>query len=76
MGGISSTMDVVEFLMAGAAAVMVGTITFQYPRRMQEIVAELPEVITELGFDCLQDVVGSALPGRSNASSMMEAEYE
>ncbi|PSR32822.1 MAG: dihydroorotate dehydrogenase [Sulfobacillus benefaciens] len=76
MGGISSTMDVVEFLMAGAAAVMVGTITFQYPRRMQEIVAELPEVISELGFDGLSDVVGSALPGRSHAAPVMVEDYE
>ncbi|MCL5971659.1 MAG: dihydroorotate dehydrogenase [Firmicutes bacterium] len=76
MGGISSAVDVVEFLMAGASAVMVGTVTFQYPRRMQEIVAELPEIIKELGFDRLQDVVGSALPGKSNAAHVMEEECQ
>lgn len=64
MGGIQSAEDVLEFLMAGAQAVMVGTITFQHPRRMLEIIAELPQVLVRYGFESLNEAVGSALMGR------------
>lgn len=61
MGGIQSAQDVLEFLMAGAAAVMVGTITFQHPQRMQEIIDQLPAVLTNHGFGSPRDAVGVAL---------------
>lgn len=62
MGGITSAEDVLEFLMAGAAAIMVGTITFQHPNRMQEIIEDLPQVLSRYGFDSVQHAVGAALP--------------
>ncbi len=64
MGGITTASDVVEFLMAGAHAVMVGTVTFQYPRRMQEIVAQLPDELLRWGFSSVQEAVGAALPSK------------
>lgn len=60
MGGISCAEDVLEFLMAGASAVMVGTITFQHPERMQEIIRQLPGVLTRYGFSQMKDAVGVA----------------
>jgi dihydroorotate dehydrogenase (NAD+) catalytic subunit len=63
MGGIQSAEDVLEFLMAGAAAVMVGTITFQHPERMMEIIDELPTVLCRYGFDSLKSAVGAAQAG-------------
>jgi dihydroorotate dehydrogenase (NAD+) catalytic subunit len=39
MGGISSTEDALEFLMAGAAAIQVGTATFSRPTTMVEVIA-------------------------------------
>jgi len=39
MGGISTANDALEFLMAGAAAIQVGSATFAHPQTMQEIIA-------------------------------------
>ena len=64
MGGIESAEDVLEFLMAGAQAVMVGTITFQHPDRMLKIIEALPNVLTAYGFASLREAVGAALPLR------------
>lgn len=64
MGGIESPEDVLEFLMAGAHAVMVGTVTFQHPERMLEIIDALPNVLQANGFASLQEAVGAALPSR------------
>lgn len=61
MGGISTAEDVVEFLMAGASAVMVGSITFQHPERMVEIIEALPATLEHYGFRTPQEAVGSAL---------------
>lgn len=64
MGGISTAEDVLEFLMAGASAVMVGTITFQHPERMVEIIEAVPALLADYGFDSLMGAVGAALPVR------------
>lgn len=63
MGGIQSAQDVLEFLMAGAQAVMVGTITFQHPQRMAKIIGDLPGVLAHYGFSSLNEAVGVALQG-------------
>lgn len=65
MGGIASAADVLEFLLAGASAVMVGTVTFQHPGRMQQIIAELPQVLSRGGFGGVSGAVGQALPAAS-----------
>ncbi len=65
MGGIQAPEDVLEFLMAGASAVMVGTITFQHPDRMNHIIDQLPEVMEGHGFSSLTEVIGAALPAAS-----------
>jgi len=41
MGGISTAGDVIEFMLAGATAVQVGTASFWDPRASEKIVAEL-----------------------------------
>jgi dihydroorotate dehydrogenase (NAD+) catalytic subunit len=38
MGGINCTEDALEFLMAGAAAVQIGSATFAHPATMTEII--------------------------------------
>ncbi len=68
MGGIQSAEDVLEFLMAGASAVMVGTITFQHPDRMIRIIDQLPDVLRHYGFSNLNEAVGAAL-GKAGAVS-------
>ncbi len=68
MGGVQSAEDVLEFLMAGASAVMVGTITFQHPDRMIRIIDQLPDVLRHYGFSNLNEAVGAAL-GKAGAVS-------
>src|SRR5699024_10406973 len=45
MGGITSVEDVVEFLLAGAQAVAIGTANFQNPFICKEIIDKLPQTL-------------------------------
>lgn len=58
MGGITSAEDVLEFLLAGADAVAVGTANFQNPLICPEIIEALPGVLHRFGFEAVADAVG------------------
>ncbi|OZG48637.1 dihydroorotate dehydrogenase [Bombiscardovia coagulans] len=58
MGGIESAQDVVEFMLAGAHAVEVGSAHFHNPLICIQIAEELPGLLDELGIDDINDVVG------------------
>lgn len=58
-GGISSAEDVVEYLLAGASAVQVGTATFADPRTMERILDTLPGLLDELGVGEIAELVGA-----------------
>ncbi|MFC0301483.1 dihydroorotate dehydrogenase [Virgibacillus soli] len=58
MGGITNAHDVLEFLLAGASAVAVGTANFQNPRICADIIDELPAVLQTYGFSSIQDTIG------------------
>jgi dihydroorotate dehydrogenase (NAD+) catalytic subunit len=47
MGGISNTKDALEFLMAGACAVQVGSATFVNPHTMINIIEGLSKYLTD-----------------------------
>jgi dihydroorotate dehydrogenase (NAD+) catalytic subunit len=65
IGGIATLDDVMEFLVAGAAAVQIGTANFYRPRATMEILDGLPAALAELGATSVRAVVGSLeLPGR------------
>lgn len=57
-GGVASARDVIEMMMAGAAAVQVGAENLRNPMACAEIVAELPVVMEELGIEKITDIVG------------------
>lgn len=57
MGGISSAEDVLEFILAGADAVAIGTANFTNPFVCPEIIEELPDVLTQYNFSSIQDVM-------------------
>ena len=59
IGGISSAADVLEFILAGAHAVQIGTANFISPDRAFEIVKELPAVCRQLGVTSLDELRGS-----------------
>jgi len=56
MGGIASPADALEFLLAGAAAVQVGSATFAHPPLMNEIIAGIGEYMREKGFAALAEL--------------------
>lgn len=56
MGGICTAEDVLEFLIAGADAVAIGTANFQNPYICKEIVDELPTVLKKYGYNSIDDV--------------------
>jgi dihydroorotate dehydrogenase (NAD+) catalytic subunit len=60
MGGIRTGLDALEFVLAGASAVSVGTVTFNDPAAPHRIARELAIALAERGFDSLQDAVGYA----------------
>ena len=60
IGGIRTGVDVLEFLLAGASAVQVGTALFGDPTALPRIIGELETVLDERGFGCVGEVVGRA----------------
>lgn len=58
MGGISTAEDVVEFFLAGASAVAVGTANFVNPFVCPEIIDALPELVEELGYEHISECTG------------------
>lgn len=60
MGGIATAEDVLEFLLAGADAVAIGTENFHNPLVCPEIIAALPEVLKQYGFSSVKEAVGKA----------------
>ena len=61
MGGVSSARDVLEMMMAGAAAVEVGAANLTDPFACKKIIEALPEEMDRLGIDKLEDIIGAAL---------------
>lgn len=61
IGGISTANDALEFLMAGASAIQVGTMNFVNPRAAVEIVEGLEEFMRNEGVEDIAEIVGAAL---------------
>lgn len=68
-GGVSTAQDAVEFLLAGASAVQVGTATFREPRTLQRVTEGLRSYLEREGFDSVGDVVGLCHRERSAVGS-------
>jgi len=59
IGGIATIDDVMEFLVAGASAVQIGTANFYNPRVAMEILDALPTTLAQTGATHVADVVGT-----------------
>jgi dihydroorotate dehydrogenase (NAD+) catalytic subunit len=66
MGGIMTAEDALEFLIAGATAVAVGTANFTSPSSAQQIIEGIEAHLVEHRIARVTDLVGSVdLPGTS-----------
>ncbi len=59
IGGIATVDDVMEFLVAGATAVQIGTANFYNPVASMQILDALPAALAELGATSVAEVVGT-----------------
>ncbi|MBN2021744.1 MAG: dihydroorotate dehydrogenase [Pirellulales bacterium] len=62
IGGIESIDDAMEFFVAGATAVQIGTANFYNPTVSMKILDALPGALAELGAARVSDIVGTLQP--------------
>jgi dihydroorotate dehydrogenase (NAD+) catalytic subunit len=62
LGGIAKLNDALEFLMAGASAIQVGTAVFADPSVLIRLIDELSDWMTVNGFNRVPEIVGIANP--------------
>ena len=70
LGGIASVEDAIEFFMAGASAIQVGTAAFAQPKVLMELVDGIPAWLEEHGHERLSEIVGVANPRFRGAGSI------
>lgn len=58
MGGISTGEDAIEFLLAGACAIMVGTANFINPAACVEVLEGIEKYMRQYGYSDLSQIVG------------------
>jgi dihydroorotate dehydrogenase (NAD+) catalytic subunit len=59
VGGIGSIDDVMEFLVAGASAVQIGTANFYNPTLAGKLVDELDAALSAAGCQSVREIVGT-----------------
>ena len=58
LGGVSCAEDVIEMMLAGAAAVQIGSANLVDPFICRDIIQKLPEVMDKYGIENLRDIIG------------------
>jgi dihydroorotate dehydrogenase (NAD+) catalytic subunit len=61
IGGISTANDALEFLMAGASAIQVGTINFVNPHAGVDIIEGIEAFLRQEGVEDVKEIIGAAL---------------
>lgn len=73
VGGIASVDDAIEFMLAGATAIQVGSATFSRPDAMLRIVDGLEARLVEMGVSDVADLVGALELGPAHHDLAAEA---
>jgi dihydroorotate dehydrogenase (NAD+) catalytic subunit len=60
IGGITTPEDAIEFLLAGATAVQVGTANFINPQVTEEIIQGIGSYLEQNGIASVEDLIGKA----------------
>ena len=68
IGGIATAADALEFLMAGATAVQVGTASFVNSRAALDVLEGVEAFLAGEGVADVHEIIGAALPPREAAS--------
>lgn len=63
VGGIEAGRDAMEYLVAGASAVQVGTATFRSPTVLPRIIDEIEAILRRNGVAHLAEIIGSLVGG-------------
>lgn len=58
MGGIQTGEDAMEFILAGATAVAVGTANFNNPYATEQVAAGIESYMRQMGVDDIRDLIG------------------
>lgn len=58
LGGIASAADAIEFLLAGASAIQIGTANFIDPAITQKVIDGIDQYLDENGFDDVNQIIG------------------
>ncbi len=64
VGGIATADDALEFLVAGASAIQVGTATFYEPTASERLLEELTCTLDEAGVVDVRSIIGTLLSNR------------
>jgi dihydroorotate dehydrogenase (NAD+) catalytic subunit len=59
MGGIQNAADAIEFMMAGATAVAVGTANFYEPQTTLQVIAGIHDFMQQRGIKDVREITGS-----------------
>jgi dihydroorotate dehydrogenase (NAD+) catalytic subunit len=59
IGGIANIDDVMEFIVAGATAVQIGTANFYRPTASMEVLDALPAALNQIGAATVREVIGT-----------------
>ncbi|HCA51035.1 MAG TPA: dihydroorotate dehydrogenase, partial [Planctomycetaceae bacterium] len=65
IGGIANLDDVMQFLVAGASAVQIGTANYYDPTISMKLIEQLPEALNTLGVSTVTEVVGTVTSNKS-----------
>ena len=58
LGGITTGLDAIEFMMAGASAIQIGTVNFFNPMAGKEIIEEMELFCKEQGIKDINEIIG------------------
>jgi dihydroorotate dehydrogenase (NAD+) catalytic subunit len=62
MGGITNANDALEFIMAGATAVAVGTATFVTPTTILSVIAGIEKYLIDNEIASVTELIGCVTP--------------
>ena len=59
LGGIMNGRDAIEFLLAGASAIQIGTANFIDPAICEKVIKEIDEYLTRHHYSSVRDIIGA-----------------